>query len=72
MFSKLTAFIEENDVDAEVKDQTLFSIIEHLNNLDSELAHYFPQLPEVLFALTRRPFTIDIIEVQEETEEEFF
>ena len=71
MFSKPTAFIEENDIDAEVNDQTLPSIIEHLKNLDSELAHYFPQLPEVPFALAISSFTVDINEVPEEKQEEF-
>lgn len=71
MFQTFSAFCEENEVDAELKKQTLLSVKEHIQILENEISQYFPNLPATPFALARSPFTVKVEDVPENAQEEF-
>ena len=49
----------------------IISVKEHLLMLADEISSYFPNLPDIPFALTRSPFTVKIEDVPETSQEEF-
>ena len=71
MFSNLSAFFEENDIEQETMNRTIFSVKEHLKILDEEILKYFLNLPNTPFALARSPFTIKVEDVLENAQKEF-
>ena len=71
MFSNLSAFFEENDIEQEAMNRKILSVKEHLKILQEEISRYFPNLPNTPFALARSPFTIKVEDVPENAQEEF-
>ena len=71
MFSNLSAFFEENDIEQETMNRTILFVKEHIKILEEEISRYFPNLPDAPFALARSPFTIRVEDVPENAQEEF-
>ena len=51
MLSNLSAFFEENDIEQETMNRTILSVKEHIKILEEEISRYFPNLPDIPFAL---------------------
>lgn len=71
MLPTLSAFFEEHDIEPHTRITVVISVKEHLDMLAGEISWYFPNLPEVPFALARRPFTVRAEDVPETAQEEF-
>ena len=71
MFPTFAAFVEENDIGDDSKNQMVSAIIEHLASLEKEVSQYFPDQPETPFALVRNPFQVAVTDVPDSVQEEF-
>ena len=71
MLSNLSAFFEENDIEQETMNKTILSVKDHFTILEEEISRYFPNLPDMPFALARCPFTLKVKDVPENAQEEF-
>lgn len=71
MFPTLAAFLEEHNIEPHERITAVVSVKEHLDMLACEISWYFPNLPEVPFALARSPFTVKAEDVPETVQEEF-
>lgn len=71
MLPTLSAFFEEHDIEQHKRITVVISVKEHLDMLASEISWYFPNLPEIPFALARSPFSVKAEDVPETAQEEF-
>ena len=71
MFSNLSAFFEEYDIEQETMNRTILSVKEQLKILEEEISRYFLNLPNTPFALAESPFTIKVEYVPDNAQEEF-
>ncbi|KAL1768625.1 zinc finger protein BED domain-containing protein 5-like [Sigmodon hispidus] len=71
MLPTLCAFFEENDIEPSQKISMIISVKEHLDMLAGEISWYFPNLPDIPFALARSPFTVRVEDVPASAQEEF-
>lgn len=71
MLPTLAAFLEEHNIEPHERITAVVSVKEHLDVLAGEISWYFPNLPEVPFALARNPFTVKAEDVPETAQEEF-
>nr|XP_021512928.1 protein ZBED8-like [Meriones unguiculatus] len=71
MLPTLSAFFEEHDIEAHERITMIISVKEHLHVLAGEISWYFPDLPDVPFALARSPFTVNVEDVPETAQGEF-
>ncbi|XP_070599912.1 protein FAM200C-like [Erythrolamprus reginae] len=71
MLPTLSAFFEEHDIEPDERITMIISVKQHLHTLAGEISSYFPNLPEVPFALARSPFTVNVEDVPETAQEEF-
>ncbi|XP_032742843.1 protein ZBED8-like [Rattus rattus] len=71
MLPTLSAFFEEHDVEPHKRTTVVTSVKEHLDMLAGEISWYFPNLPDVPFALARNPFTVRAEDVPETAQDEF-
>lgn len=69
MLPTLSAFFEEHDIEPD-KRIMIIPVEEHLHMLADEISLYFPNLPDIPFALARSPFTLKV-DVPETAQEEF-
>ncbi len=71
MFPTFAAFVEENDIGDDSKNQMVSAIIEHLASLEKKVFQYFSDQPETPFALVRNPFQVAVTDVPDSMQEEF-
>ncbi|XP_051017344.1 protein ZBED8-like [Acomys russatus] len=71
MLPTLSAFFEEHDIEPHKRITMIISVKEHLHALAGEISWYFPNLPDVPFALARSPFTVRADDVPAPAQEEF-
>nr|XP_056706361.1 zinc finger BED domain-containing protein 5-like [Euleptes europaea] len=71
MLPTLSAFFEEHDIEPDKRITMIISVKEHLHMLADEISSYFPNLPDIPFALARSPFTVKVEDVPETAQEEF-
>lgn len=71
MLPTLSAFFEEHDIEQHKRITVVISVKEHLDMLASEISWYFPNLPEIPFALARSPFSVKAEDVPETAQEDF-
>ncbi|XP_070270292.1 LOW QUALITY PROTEIN: protein FAM200C [Myotis yumanensis] len=71
MLPTLSAFFEEHDIEPDKRITMIISVKEHLHMLADEISSYFPNLPDIPFALARSSFTVKVEDVPETAQEEF-
>ncbi|XP_007648258.1 zinc finger BED domain-containing protein 5 [Cricetulus griseus] len=71
MLPTLSAFFEEHDIKPSKRITVIISMKKHLHMLAQEISWYFPNLPDVPFALARSPFTVNVEDIPEPAQEEF-
>ncbi|XP_036027915.1 protein ZBED8-like [Onychomys torridus] len=71
MLPTLSAFFEEHDIEPPKRISMIISVKEHLHMLAGEISWYFPNLPDIPFALARSPFTVRVEDVPKTAQEEF-
>ncbi|KAL6046540.1 hypothetical protein STEG23_018200 [Scotinomys teguina] len=71
MLPTLSAFFEEHDIEPPKRIAMIISVKEHLHMLAGEISWYFPNLPDIPFALARSPFTVRVEDVPQTVQEEF-